>query len=110
MFLRSPCVILVTFPEVRYLKQMHFEIHYVTETLAIGYNYTNKFSVESMSPSELKKWKNKQRKQQKKMEKEKEKQKQEQEKKDHTNKKAQEQDQDGPKEEELVPDKLARVS
>jgi peptide alpha-N-acetyltransferase len=57
----------------------------------------------------LKKLKNKQRKQQKKLEKEKEKQK-EQEKKDHPNKKQQDQDQDGPKEEELVPDKLAKVS
>jgi len=62
-----------------------------------------------MSPSELKKLKNKQRKQQKKAEKEKA-ARQEAEKKEHVNKKTPETDQDGPKEEELVPDKLARVS
>ena len=63
-----------------------------------------------MSPSELKKLKNKRRKAQKKLEKEKEKQKQEQEKKEHTGgKKPQEQELDGPKEEDLIPEKLAKV-
>ncbi|KAL4230867.1 N-alpha-acetyltransferase 15 [Mactra antiquata] len=66
------------------------------------------FDADNLTPSEMKKLKNKQRKQQKKLEKEKEKQK-ELEKKDHTNKKQQDQDQDGPKEEELVPEKLAKA-
>ena len=58
----------------------------------------------------MKKLRNKQRKAQKKLEKEKEKQKQEQEKKEHTGgKKQQEQELDGPKEEDLIPDKLAKV-
>ncbi|WAR00461.1 NAA15-like protein [Mya arenaria] len=68
----------------------------------------NMVDAEQMTPSELKKLRNKQRKQQKKLEKEKEKAKQEQEKKEHTSKKQAETDQDGPKEEELIPDKLAR--
>ena len=64
-----------------------------------------------MTPSELKKLKNKRRKAQKKLEKEKEKQKLEQEKKEHTGgKKQQEQELDGPKEEDLIPEKLAKVS
>ena len=68
------------------------------------------YASENLTPSELKKLRNKQRKAQKKMEKEKEKQKQEQEKKEHIGgKKQQEQELDGPKEEDLVPDKLAKV-
>lgn len=63
---------------------------------------------DNLTPSELKKLKNKQRKQQKKLEKQKEQQK-EHEKKEHPGKKQQDQDQDGPKEEELVPEKLAKV-
>lgn len=67
-------------------------------------------NTENLTPSELKKLRNKQRKAQKKMEKEKEKQKQEQEKKEHIGgKKQQEQELDGPKEEDLVPDKLAKI-
>lgn len=68
----------------------------------------NLLDADNLTPSELKKLKNKQRKQQKKLEKEKQKQK-EQEKKEHAGKKLQDQDQDGPKEEELVPEKLAKI-
>ena len=68
------------------------------------------YLAENLTPSELKKLRNKQRKAQKKLEKEKEKQKQEQEKKEHIGgKKQQEQELDGPKEEDLVPEKLAKV-
>lgn len=54
--------------------------------------------------------KRKQRKAQKKAEIEREKQKAEQEKRDQNKTKAADGEMDGPKEEELVPDKLARVS
>ena len=63
-----------------------------------------------MSASELKKLKRKQKKAQKMAELEKEKQKQEQEKKERNKNKAQDAELDGPKEEELIPEKLARVS
>ncbi|KAK3576854.1 hypothetical protein CHS0354_012909 [Potamilus streckersoni] len=63
---------------------------------------------ENLTPRELKKLRSKQRKAQKKAEMEREKQKQEEQKKEHQNKK-QDADLEGPKEEELVPDKLARV-
>ena len=61
-----------------------------------------------MSPSELRKLKNKQRKAAKRALAQ-EKQKAEQDKKETQGKKAQDGEMDGPKEEELVPDKLARV-
>ncbi|XP_052228174.1 N-alpha-acetyltransferase 15, NatA auxiliary subunit-like isoform X2 [Dreissena polymorpha] len=83
---------------------LHLHDHPMSESDA-----DDNVNAETMTPSELKKWKNKQRKQAIKAEKEKEKQK-EAEKKEHpTNKKQAEQgDQDGPKEEELVPDKLVK--
>lgn len=92
----------------------NFNTSFLLDWLNPPYRYAETINViivfsDNLTPSELKKLKNKQRKQQKKLEKEKEKQK-ELEKKDHTNKKQQDQDQDGPKEEELVPDKLAKVS
>ena len=64
---------------------------------------------ENLTPSELKKLKRKQRKAAKKAEVEKEKQRAEQEKMEHRNKKGQDGEMDGPKEEELVPEKLAKV-
>ena len=64
---------------------------------------------ENLTPSELKKIKRKQRKAQKKAELEREKQKAEQEKRDQNKNKTTDGELDGPKEEELVPDKLARV-
>ena len=69
----------------------------------------NFFWTENLTPSELKKIKRKQRKAQKKAELEREKQKAEQEKRDQNKNKAADGELDGPKEEELVPDKLARV-
>lgn len=65
-------------------------------------------NAENLSASELKKLKNKMRKKEKKAAQEKAKQ-EEQEKKDHSTKRQQDQDLDGPKEEELVPDKLEKV-
>ncbi|CAG5134319.1 unnamed protein product [Candidula unifasciata] len=65
---------------------------------------------ENLTPSELKKMKRKQRKAQKKAELEREKQKAEQEKRDQNKTKAADGEMDGPKEEELVPDKLARAN
>ncbi|GFO47570.1 N-alpha-acetyltransferase 15, nata auxiliary subunit-like [Plakobranchus ocellatus] len=64
---------------------------------------------ENLTPSELKKIKRKQRKAQKKAELEREKQKAEQEKRDQNKNKTADGELDGPKEEELIPDKLARV-
>lgn len=68
------------------------------------------FNAENLTPSELKKMRNKQRKAQKKAALEKQKQKEEQQKKEQQSKKQADGDLDGPKEEELNPDKLARVS
>lgn len=62
---------------------------------------------ENLSPSELRKLKNKQRKAKKRAQAEAQ-QKAEQDKKETHNKKAQDGELDGPKEEELVPDKLSR--
>ncbi|KAJ8298173.1 hypothetical protein KUTeg_024704 [Tegillarca granosa] len=62
----------------------------------------------NLTPSELKKLRNKQRKAQKKAQQAQEKQKAEQDKKDQQSKKQQDGEMDGPKEEELVPDKLAK--
>ncbi|CAI9732064.1 N-alpha-acetyltransferase 15, auxiliary subunit-like [Octopus vulgaris] len=65
---------------------------------------------ENLSPSELKKLRNKRRKAQKKAELEKEKQRAEMEKKEHQNKnKATDGEMDGPKEEELIPEKLVKT-
>ena len=64
---------------------------------------------ENLSPSELKKLRNKQRKAQKKAALEKERQKAEEQKKEQSKSKAQDAELDGPKEEELVPEKLAKV-
>lgn len=63
---------------------------------------------ENLSPSELRKLKNKQRKAKKKAQAQAENKKAEQDKKETQNKKAQDGELDGPKEEELVPEKLAR--
>ena len=62
-----------------------------------------------MTPSELRKLKNKQRKAAKKAQQAQEKQKAEHDKKEQSAKKQPDGEMDGPKEEELVPDKLARV-
>ncbi|XP_041357444.1 N-alpha-acetyltransferase 15, NatA auxiliary subunit-like [Gigantopelta aegis] len=70
----------------------------------------NSLDTENLTPSELKKIKRKQKKAAKLAELEKEKQRAELEKRESANKKASDGDLDGPKEEELVPDKLARVS
>ena len=64
---------------------------------------------ENLSPAELKKLKNKQRKRAKQEAMKKEKQRQEEQQKQTQKPKNQDADLDGPKEEELVPDKLARV-
>ena len=65
---------------------------------------------ENLSPSELKKLKNKQRKKAKQEAQRKERQRQEEAKKEAANKvKPADAEMDGPKEEELVPDKLAKV-
>ncbi|GAB6026014.1 N-alpha-acetyltransferase 15, NatA auxiliary subunit [Chamberlinius hualienensis] len=68
-------------------------------------------NTENMDPSELKKLRNKQRKARKKAELEKERQNAAAEKREQHNKSRQQQDgeQDGPKEEELIPEKLAKV-
>ncbi len=68
------------------------------------------FSSENLSPSELKKLKRKQRKAEKIAELAREKQRAEMEKRELQTKKTQDGDLDGPKEEELVPDKLAKVT
>ena len=65
---------------------------------------------ENLSAAELKKMKRKQRKAQKKAEVEQQKQKAEQERREQNKNKANDGELDGPKEEELVPDKLARVT
>lgn len=65
---------------------------------------------ENLTPSELKKLRNKRRKAQKKAEMEKEKQRAELEKKEHQNKnKGTDGEMDGPKEEELIPEKLVKT-
>ena len=64
---------------------------------------------ENLTPAELKKMKRKQRKAQKKAEMEQQKQKAEMERREQNKNKANDGEMDGPKEEELVPDKLARV-
>ncbi|XP_005102206.1 N-alpha-acetyltransferase 15, NatA auxiliary subunit [Aplysia californica] len=83
---------------------LHLSEHPLADT-----DQDNDVNSENLSPSELKKMKRKQRKAQKKAELEKEKQKAEQEKKDQNKNKAQDGEMDGPKEEELIPDKLARI-
>lgn len=65
---------------------------------------------ENLSPSELKKLRNKQRKAAKKAQQAQEKQKAEHDKKEAAVKKQGDGELDGPKEEELLPEKLARVS
>ncbi|KAK3099145.1 hypothetical protein FSP39_000123, partial [Pinctada imbricata] len=69
----------------------------------------NSQNTENLTPSELRKLKNKQRKAAKKALQAQEKQKAEQDKKDQNTKKQPDGELDGPKEEELVPDKLARA-
>ncbi|OWF46600.1 N-alpha-acetyltransferase 15, NatA auxiliary subunit-like [Mizuhopecten yessoensis] len=69
----------------------------------------NSLDTENLTPSELKKLRNKQRKAAKKAQQAKEKQKAEQDKKEQQSKKQQDGEMDGPKEEELIPDKLART-
>lgn len=64
---------------------------------------------ENLSPSELKKMKRKQRKAQKKAEMEQQKQKAEMERREQNKNKQADGEMDGPKEEELVPEKLART-
>lgn len=64
---------------------------------------------ENLTPAELKKLKNKMRKKAKKEAMKKEQEKQEEQKREANKAKNQEADTDGPKEEELVPEKLARV-
>lgn len=66
-------------------------------------------AAENLSPSELKKMKRKARKAQKKAEVEQQKQKAEMERREQNKNKAADGEMDGPKEEELVPEKLARV-
>lgn len=66
-------------------------------------------ATENLTPAELKKMKRKQRKAQKKAEMEQQKQKAEMERREQNKNKANDGEMDGPKEEELVPDKLARV-
>lgn len=67
-------------------------------------------NLENLSPSELKKLRNKQRKAAKKAQQAQEKQKAEHDKKEAAVKKQGDGELDGPKEEELLPEKLARVS
>jgi tetratricopeptide (TPR) repeat protein len=83
---------------------LHLHDHPLADT-----DHDSDVNSENLSPSELKKMRRKQRKAQKKAELEKEKQKAEQEKRDQNKTKAADSEMDGPKEEELVPDKLARV-
>ncbi|XP_013092787.2 N-alpha-acetyltransferase 15, NatA auxiliary subunit-like [Biomphalaria glabrata] len=83
---------------------LHLYDHPLTDT-----DHDSDVNSENLSPSELKKMKRKQRKAQKKAELEKEKLKAEQEKRDQNKNKAADGEMDGPKEEELVPDKLART-
>lgn len=66
-------------------------------------------STENLSPSELKKLRNKQRKAAKKAQQAQEKQKAEHDKKEQAVKKQGDGEMDGPKEEELLPEKLSRV-
>ncbi len=66
-------------------------------------------SAENLSPAELKKLKNKQRKKAKQEAMRRERQRQEEQHKQPQKPKSQDTDLDGPKEEELVPDKLAKV-
>ncbi|XP_014681955.1 PREDICTED: N-alpha-acetyltransferase 15, NatA auxiliary subunit-like [Priapulus caudatus] len=68
-------------------------------------------SSENLNPSEIKKMRNKMRKEKKKLQQEKERQRAQQERKEQHNKARQQNDEvEGPKEEELLPDKLARPS
>ncbi|XP_064608201.1 N-alpha-acetyltransferase 15, NatA auxiliary subunit-like [Liolophura sinensis] len=85
---------------------LHLHDHPLTES-----EQSKDAETANLTPSELKKMRNKQRKAQKKAEMEREKQKAELEKKEAQSKaKGQDGEMDGPKEEELIPDKLARVS
>jgi len=84
---------------------LHLHEHPMTD-----FDQDNDINAENLSPSELKKMKRKQKKAQKKAEEEREKLKAEQEKKEHIKNKNQEGEMDGHKEEELIPDKLARVT
>ena len=65
--------------------------------------------LENLSPAELKKLKNKQRRKAKQEAVKKERQRQEEQQKQAQKPKSQDGDLDGPKEEELVPEKLAKV-
>ena len=67
------------------------------------------FFLENLSPAELKKLKNKQRRKAKQEAVKKERQRQEEQQKQAQKPKSQDGDLDGPKEEELVPEKLAKV-
>lgn len=69
----------------------------------------NNMDTENLTPSELKKMKRKQRKAQKKAEVEQQKQRAELERREQGKTKATDGELDGPKEEELIPDKLART-
>ena len=66
-------------------------------------------NTENLTPSEMKKLRNKQRKAQKKAQLQKEKEKAEAEKKEAQKPRQQDAELDGPKEEELLPEKLCKV-
>ncbi|XP_067663696.1 N-alpha-acetyltransferase 15, NatA auxiliary subunit-like [Haliotis asinina] len=83
---------------------LHLHDHPLTE-----HEQENNLDTENLSPSELKKLKRKQRKAAKIAEMARERQRAEMEKRELQNKKSQDGDLDGPKEEELVPDKLAKA-
>ncbi|XP_050416023.1 N-alpha-acetyltransferase 15, NatA auxiliary subunit [Patella vulgata] len=69
----------------------------------------NDLDSENLTPAELRKLKRKQKKKERKAEEEREKQLAEQKKREQQNKKSQDNDLDGPKEEELIPDELAKT-
>lgn len=84
------------------------------EPMVVRFNIISSFpppEIENLTPSELKKLRSKQRKAAKREALKQEKQKQEEQKREQANKaKNQDSELDGPKEEELVPDKLAKVN
>ncbi|XP_076467925.1 N-alpha-acetyltransferase 15, NatA auxiliary subunit-like [Babylonia areolata] len=94
------------FKAARIAIQIYLHLH--DHPLADGEQDSN-LDAENLSPAELKKMKRKQRKAQKKAEMEQQKQKAEMERREQNKNKANDGEMDGPKEEELVPDKLART-
>ncbi|KAL8581006.1 N-alpha-acetyltransferase 15, NatA auxiliary subunit [Nucella lapillus] len=94
------------FKAARIAIQIYLHLH--DHPLADG-EQDSHLDAENLTPAELKKMKRKQRKAQKKAEMEQQKQKAEMERREQNKNKANDGEMDGPKEEELVPDKLART-